>query len=241
MVVGVKKELIPERPQIEVASLPPGSWCMQFQFTLERPIVTKDEIRLDMTENPVRRERATGIPCFVASSWKGSLRSAFRATSGNGDSVQRDFHSLFGSAERVLDSETKEPRRGRLQFFSTYFDMAGVYLTQALNRKTKTGDNPVNYEVVPEGAKGWFTLLYCTHADGILNPAGIEEESGRHARMMASTVAVMFRQTGFGGKKSSGFGMAADLIDDGVFLERDKSARFTHLTHLDAWQFKVSQ
>ena len=66
------------RLQLPVASplLPPGSWFLQFTFTLARPWMSKDDDPFYVTEsvNPVRKDKVFKVPMMSAAGWKGLLR-----------------------------------------------------------------------------------------------------------------------------------------------------------------------
>ena len=66
--------LLPTLP--DMALLPPGSWFLQFTFTLARPWISKDDAPFYVTEsvNPVRKDKVFKVPMMSASSWKGLLR-----------------------------------------------------------------------------------------------------------------------------------------------------------------------
>ncbi len=59
-----------------MAALPPGSWFLQFTFTLARPWISKDDDSFYVTEsvNPVRKDKVFKVPTMSAASWKGLLR-----------------------------------------------------------------------------------------------------------------------------------------------------------------------
>ncbi|MFO3797078.1 MAG: CRISPR-associated protein, partial [Anaerolineales bacterium] len=61
-------------PQMDM--LPPGSWFLQFTFTLAKPWMSKDDDPFYVTEsvNPVRKDKVFKVPMMSAASWKGLLR-----------------------------------------------------------------------------------------------------------------------------------------------------------------------
>jgi len=65
---------IPSSPDISV--LPPGSWFLQFTFTLAKPWMSKDDDPFYVAEsvNPVRKDKVFKVPMMSAASWKGLLR-----------------------------------------------------------------------------------------------------------------------------------------------------------------------
>ena len=66
--------LLPTPP--DMALLPPGSWFLQFTFTLAKPWMSKDDDPFYVTEsvNPVRKDKVFKVPMMSAASWKGLLR-----------------------------------------------------------------------------------------------------------------------------------------------------------------------
>ena len=66
--------LLPPPP--DIALLPPGSWFLQFTFTLARPWISKDDDPFYVAEsvNPVRKDKVFKVPTMSAASWKGLLR-----------------------------------------------------------------------------------------------------------------------------------------------------------------------
>lgn len=56
--------------------LPPGSWFLQFTFTLAKPWMSKDDDPFYVAEsvNPVRKDKVFKVPMMSAAAWKGLLR-----------------------------------------------------------------------------------------------------------------------------------------------------------------------
>jgi len=69
--LGLKKPSL-----TNLAALPPGSWFLQFTFTLAKSWMSKDDDPFYVTEsvNPVRKDKVFKVPIMSASSWKGLLR-----------------------------------------------------------------------------------------------------------------------------------------------------------------------
>ena len=208
---------LPSRPQISVERLPAGSWALEFDFSLRRPLLTKHDDIFYPTENPVRRDRAFGCPIFPGTSWKGALRAAFRLANSSDESTSAMETALFGSYKSE-DGATngEELCRGRLQFYSTFFDEVGFEALNPHSRSKRTG-MPIFYESVPIGARGRFTLLWVGHD---LSGAGTEQlwKSGvADFEKVVAPLAWMLSVSGFGAKTSSGFGIANDVVTDGWF------------------------
>jgi CRISPR-associated protein Cmr2 len=66
------------KPSPALASLPLGSWFLQFECILAKPWLSKDDdpFYVADTVNPVRKDKVFKIPVMAASSWKGLLRWA---------------------------------------------------------------------------------------------------------------------------------------------------------------------
>jgi CRISPR-associated protein Cmr2 len=66
------------KPSPALASLPLGSWVLQFEFILAKPWLSKDDDPFYVADrvNPVRKDKVFKIPVIAASSWKGLLRWA---------------------------------------------------------------------------------------------------------------------------------------------------------------------
>jgi len=60
----------------DLTLLPPGSWFLQFTFTLAKPWMSKDDDPFYVTEsvNPVRKDKVFKVPMMSAAAWKGLLR-----------------------------------------------------------------------------------------------------------------------------------------------------------------------
>jgi len=64
------------RPSPDLERLPAGSAFLQFDFTLAKPYLSKDDDPFYVADsvNPVRKEKVFKVPMAAASSWKGLLR-----------------------------------------------------------------------------------------------------------------------------------------------------------------------
>jgi len=123
--LGLKKPSI-----TNLAAFPPGSWFLQFTFTLAKPWMSKDDDPFYVTEsvNPVRKDKVFKVPMMSAASWKGLLRwmamhtrlaehvIASAAKQSPEDFAQERFVQtlLFG------DEKGEEP--GQTKDFAAYLD-----------------------------------------------------------------------------------------------------------------------
>lgn len=97
--------------------------------------------------------------------------------------------------------------QGRLQFFPTYLDKIDLEVINPHDRETRTGKQPIYFEVAPAGAKGCFSLLYVPFdliADKDARRAGAQSD----LEIVVAGVEAMLCEYGFSAKKSSGFGVA---------------------------------
>lgn len=60
----------------DLSILPLYSFFLQFQFTLARPFISRDDEPFHIIDNPVRKDRVFKVPVVPATSWKGNLRWA---------------------------------------------------------------------------------------------------------------------------------------------------------------------
>jgi CRISPR-associated protein Cmr2 len=63
---------VPDRPGF--ASLPPFSAFIQFEFTLTRPYLSRDDEIFHICDNPVRKDKVFKVPMVAGTGWKGNLR-----------------------------------------------------------------------------------------------------------------------------------------------------------------------
>ena len=63
---------VPDRPGF--ASLPLFSAFIQFQFTLARPYLSRDDEIFHICDSPVRKDKVFKVPMVAGTGWKGNLR-----------------------------------------------------------------------------------------------------------------------------------------------------------------------
>jgi CRISPR-associated protein Cmr2 len=98
---------------------------------------------------------------------------------------------------------------GRLRFYPTYFTQIGLEVINPHDREKGSGQ-PIYFESVPVGSEGEFTLLYIP-ADRVgIAEAGVCSYIAEDLRVIADGLHDMFTVYGFGGKTSSGFGVAEE-------------------------------
>jgi len=102
---------------------------------------------------------------------------------------------------------------GMLYFYPTFWDRIGLEVINPHDRKTKTGKNPIYYEVVPKGAKGFFRLLYLPlYYLGAPLPE-LKNKVIKDLKDVINGLKEMMLKYGFSAKKSSGYGVIENNWD----------------------------
>jgi CRISPR-associated protein Cmr2 len=137
----------------------------------------------------------------------------------------RYLDELCPDAKELYRDKTKEKfgkeemhnLEGTLYFYPTFWDRIDMEVINPHDRKTKTGRNPIYYEVVPKGAKGFFRLVYIPlyylelQNDKELKKAVIEDLSG-----VVEGLKAMMLTYGFSAKKSTGYGVIESSWDTNI-------------------------
>jgi len=104
---------------------------------------------------------------------------------------------------------------GMLYFYPTFWDNIDIEVINPHNRKTKTGNNPIYFEVVPARSQGYFRLLYMPLyylAKPFIN--NIKEYVLKDLQYVIKGLKAMMLTYGFSAKKSSGYGVIEDSWDN---------------------------
>lgn len=102
---------------------------------------------------------------------------------------------------------------GMLYFYPTFWDRIDMEVINPHDRKTKTGKNPIYYEVVPAGAKGFFRLLYVPFYYLGLPDNELKEKVLNDLRDVINGLKEMMLTYGFSAKKSGGYGVIEEKWD----------------------------
>ena len=103
--------------------------------------------------------------------------------------------------------------QGMLYFYPTFWDKIDMLVINPHDRRTKTGKNPIYFEVVPAGAKGVFRLVYVPLYWFGLPENELIEKVIEDLKDVIAGVKEMMLTYGFSAKKSSGFGVIEDGWD----------------------------
>jgi len=205
-------------PQKEdLQNLPENSLLIKISFTLKKPYTSKDEgefhiIDGKIFENPIVRDKFTGLPMIRPSTWKGHLRFAAGKVKENDKNNENEkkkiIRRLFGS-----EPESEDTLKGRLYFFPTFFEVKAerdVITPLKRDTRTPTSRGPITLEVMKPESKGDFYLLYVPYQKG---KDFKEEEIDEDLKFLAEALNLMFYTYGFSAKKTSGFGVIERLKD----------------------------
>lgn len=213
-VVPVDHELLKliAEPTLDLAILPPCTFALHFTFSLAQPYLSKDDNPFYIIDNPIVRDKVFRLPMVRPSSWKGSLRHALWQAGRTKDDplIQR----LFGEA----NDNDNTGKAGRLHFYPTFFDRTSLEIINPHNHTTRVGKNPILLESVPADASGTFTLLYAPFDRIGEEAAETHVEVAADLKLVVEGVQAMMTLYGFGAKTSSGFGLAAERLMEGLFM-----------------------
>ncbi|HOB77374.1 MAG TPA: RAMP superfamily CRISPR-associated protein [Bacteroidales bacterium] len=216
----------------DLKNLPEDSTLLKISFTLKKPYTSKDEGEFNIIdnkifENPIVRDKFTGLPMMKPTTWKGHLRFAANKVEWQNEQEKKIIiKRLFGSEPEEKDN----PLKGRLYFFPTFFNEdAEKDVITPLKRDTRTPTKrgPISLEVMKPGKKGDFHLLYFPYPRG---DEFKEEEIKKDLPFLAKALELMFYTYGFSAKKTSGFGVIERLKDSEVEVKPcDKRELFSIL------------
>ncbi|MDI6895769.1 RAMP superfamily CRISPR-associated protein [Methanocella conradii] len=107
---------------------------------------------------------------------------------------------------------------GMLNFYPTFWDRIDMEVINPHDRKTKTGTNPIYFEVVPEGAKGFFRLVYVPfyYLGKSLSDIELERKVLQDLWDLVEGLRKMMLTYGFSAKKSTGYGVIEEEWDRGA-------------------------
>ncbi len=242
-----KKEMV-ERAEKEIFSefypsrnllshLPQNTVLITVSFTLKKPYISKGEGEFNLinpddtniTNNPIVRDKLTGLPMVRSTSWKGHLR--FAAEKVKKDAYEEKIiNRLFGPA-----GEDGELNKGRLRFFPTFFEKnaAKEDVITPLSRENRTpvkGKSPIKLEVIPKETKGELHILYFPYPKG---RDYREDEVGEDLKFLSKALAAMLFQYGFSAKKTSGFGVINSLNESDVSVFPEKYQDYFKVLYSD--------
>jgi len=118
---------IPSSP--DLSALPPGSWFLQFTFTLAKPWISKDDDPFYVAEsvNPVRKDKVFKVPMMSAASWKGLLRwtAMHICLALQKDRLSPEEFAQERLVQTLLFGDEKGEETGETKDFAGYLDKLG--------------------------------------------------------------------------------------------------------------------
>lgn len=226
----------------DLPDFPENSVLIKISFILKKPFTSKDEgefhiIDDRITDNPIVRDKFLGLPMVRPSTWKGHLRFAAEKVEWNKEEKKRIVKRLFGSEDKK-----DETLKGRLYFFPTFFGQdAERDVITPLKRKTRTPTDkgPIPLEVIKPNKKGEFYLLYFPYPKGKdFNKEEVDED----LIFLAESLKLMFYTYGFSAKKTSGFGVIKEKLDDGeIWMKIDGKIDRKQFSKVNDLQNKIEE
>lgn len=201
-------------PAFDLSILPEYSFAIQLTFKLAKPYISKDEQEFYIIDNPVRKDKVSGLPYVAPSSWKGSLRSALWQLGYKEKSEQ--IQRIFGN-ERAAEEEAKF-RKGRLHFYPTFFNKKSLEVINPHDREKRVGSFPIYFESVRVDTEGIFSLLYIPFDMVGANKNETKIQTASDLKLICEGLHAMLTIYGFGAKTSSGFGSAKSELADGKII-----------------------
>ncbi|HBQ28923.1 MAG TPA: hypothetical protein DD719_05965 [Desulfotomaculum sp.] len=195
--------------------LPQNSILIKISFILKKPYTSKDDGEFHIVyvngspkifENPIVRDKLTGLPMVKPSTWKGHLRfAAERVERDDEAEKEKAIRRLFGS-----ETDDSEALRGRLYFFPTFFEeLPEKDVITPLERSSRTPRRgPIDLEIIGAEKKGMLHLLYFPYPKG---NHYTDKEVDEDSKFLADSLKLMLYTYGFSAKKTSGFGVINKL------------------------------
>ncbi len=235
----------------DLKDLPNNSILLKISFTLKKPYTSKDEGEfhiikykeryeeiIKIFENPIVRDKFLGCPMVRPSTWKGHLRFAAKNVKWEENEKRKIIIRLFGS-----EPKEENALKGKLYFFPTFFKEDGIRdVITPLDRNTRTpveGKSPINLEVMNAGTKGEFYILYLPYPKG---NEFKEEDVKEDLKFLADALELMFYTYGFSAKKTSGFGVIQETLNEGkIWIKSGANTQEKIFPKLDEVKSKLDE
>jgi CRISPR-associated protein Cmr2 len=170
----------------DIAALPPGSWFLQFTFTLAKPWISKDDDPFYVAEsvNPVRKDKVFKVPMMSAASWKGLLRWTAMHTRLvlKKDALSPEKFAQERFVQTLLFGDEKGEEPGQTKDFAAYLDALKPEARQEYERLLRA-----YYELEPDEPLPHHSgrlMFYPTFFDlidvEVINPHSRKTRAGTH-------------------------------------------------------------
>ncbi|MGB9881063.1 MAG: hypothetical protein ACPLRM_09905, partial [Anaerolineae bacterium] len=179
----------PPRPP-DLTLLPPGSWFLQFTFTLAKPWMSKDDDPFYVAEsvNPVRKDKVFKVPVMSAASWKGLLRWTamhIRLVKQKSSLTLEQFaQQRFRQALLFGDEKGEEPGEapGEAKDFAAYLDTLKPEARAEYERLLREHYHVKADEPLPHhsGRLMFYPTFFDLVDVEVINPHSRETKAGTH-------------------------------------------------------------
>lgn len=170
----------------QMAVLPPGSWFLQFTFTLAKPWISKDDDPFYVTEsvNPVRKEKVFKVPTMSATGWKGLLRwtAMHIYLAQKKDTLTPEQFAQERFVQTLLFGDEKGEEPGETKDFAAYLDslkpQARAEYARLLREHYGLGANdPLPHH---SGRLTFYPTFFDRIDVEVINPHSRETKAGTH-------------------------------------------------------------
>jgi len=180
--LGLKKPSI-----TNLAALPPGSWFLQFEFTLAKPWMSKDDDPFYVAEsvNPVRKDKVFKVPMMAAASWKGLLRWTVMHTrlALRKDQLAADQFAQERFVQTLLFGDEKGEEPGGTKDFAAYLDdLGGEEARKLYVQKVRGRFHPDEKAEMPHhsGRLMFYPTFFNLIDVEVINPHSRKTRAGTH-------------------------------------------------------------
>jgi len=176
--------LLPIPP--DMALLPAGSWFLQFDFTLAKPWISKDDDPFYVAEsvNPVRKDKVFKVPMMSASSWKGLLRWTVMHTrlALQKDTLSPEDFAQERFVQTLLFGDEKGEEPGQTKDFAAYLDVLKPEARQEYERLLRAyyelkSDDPLPHH---SGRLIFYPTFFNLIDVEVINPHSRKTKAGTH-------------------------------------------------------------
>ncbi len=176
-----------DNPVVSLASLPPGSWFLQFTFTLAKPWISKDDDPFYVAEsvNPVRKDKVFKVPVMSAASWKGLLRWTMMhiRLALRKDELTPESLAQERFVQTLLFGDEKGEEPGQTKDWAAYLDkLGGKTARREYEQKVRAHFHLEEKDAMPHHSGR--LMFYPTFFNGIdvevINPHSRETKAGTH-------------------------------------------------------------
>lgn len=176
--------LIPTVPDLQ--ALPPGSWFLQFTFTLAKPWMSKDDDPFYVAEsvNPLRKDKVFKVPVMSAASWKGLLRwtAMYTRLALRKNDLAADKFAQERFVQTLLFGDEKGEEPGQTKDFAAYLDALKPEARQEYERLLRAyyelkSDDPLPHH---SGRLMFYPTFFDQIDVEVINPHSRKTKAGTH-------------------------------------------------------------